>query len=101
MQIPDDILKNISTKELARICINYPLFGTVLAHNSIQTGFNYMRIKFNGMSELLNRPDVANVMLQIFKTTDSYWILEEPKPENSFGFRVSYLTMLLAQDEII
>jgi len=101
MQIPDDILKKISTEKLAKLCINYPLFSTVLAHNSIQTGFNYMKNKFNGMSELLDRPDIASVMINVFKTIDSNWILEEPNPGNSFGFKVSFLTMLLAQDEVI
>jgi hypothetical protein len=101
MQIPEGILQKISTEKLAELCVDYPLFSTVLAHNSIQAGFNYMKNKFNGMLELLDRPDVASVMIKLFKTTDSNWILEEPNPGNSFGFRVSFLTMLLAQDEIV
>jgi hypothetical protein len=80
MQIPESILQKISTEKLAKLCVDYPLFGTVLAHNSIQTGYNYMKNKFNGMLELLDRPDAASVMIKMFKTTDSNWILEEPNP---------------------
>lgn len=101
VQIPKDILEKISTQELAELCVNYPLFGTILAHNSVQSGFNYMKNNFNGMLELLDRPDVASVMIKVFKATDSKWILEEPNPGNSFGFRVSFLTILLAQDEVV
>ena len=32
-QIPDDILSKMSTEELAKVCINYPLYGNYALYN--------------------------------------------------------------------
>ena len=34
-QVPDDILQNISTKELLKLCLNYPLLYDVFSFNDI------------------------------------------------------------------
>ena len=47
-QIPDNILKTMTTANLSSLCLNYPLLGDMLFSNNLQEGFDMMALKFNG-----------------------------------------------------
>ena len=59
-QIPENILPQLSTKDLLAICLAYPLINDIYAFNNIETGTNKLFKDFNGLRELAKRPDVLN-----------------------------------------
>lgn len=103
LQIPDTILKKLSTKALVSTCMNFPMFMDLYFFNDIQTGVNSLKQSFNGFAELLKRPDAGKELLAAYKLMN---------PENfekngneiykgDFTFRFVQIEILLAQDEII
>lgn len=55
--IPDEILHNISTKDLVRLVLNYPLLNDYNAFSSEQQGLEILISNFNGLQELIARDD--------------------------------------------
>ena len=45
--IPDEILKNISTEELVKTCLSYPQLGLMHAYNTTGQGFAVLYNLFN------------------------------------------------------
>ena len=65
-QIPDDIIKNLSTNHLVNLCITYPLLGDMLFASNFQDGFERLSKIFNGLQELLIREDAGVEMLKAY-----------------------------------
>jgi len=102
-QIPDNILPTLSTDELAKICLDYPLFFTMKAFNNLQEGFNQVSKEFNGFQELFKRDDAGSVLLHIYKTIKPEMIIykETNLEKGSFIQQIFYLEFILAQNVII
>lgn len=103
MQIPDDLLKSMSTENLIRTCINYPAFGHFTAFDNPQAGISHLVKKFNGLQELLDRNDAPIKLLSVYLDMDSLTMnIQDKKVNNDFWpIRRCYFELLLAQDEII
>lgn len=81
-QIPEEILKNMTTQALAETCMNYPLYINYLAHNDERMGIKLMINSFNGLRELSKREDGAKELINLYnkipilntksKTKDEY-----------------------------
>lgn len=69
-QIPDHILKNISTPGLVETYLNYPLIGDMLVYNSYLQGLEQIISSFNGLQELLKRDDAGMSLLERYKIMD-------------------------------
>lgn len=96
-EIPEEVLKSISTEGLLETCLNYPLFGNFLFHNSYQKGFEGV-CKFNGLQELLKRSDAGKCLLKYYKNLD----LGKMKSEDKFhALRIEYIEMLIAQESVL
>lgn len=54
-QIPEDILKNMTTRALVETVRNYPLAVNIYAYDSIDIGYEKVKSQFNGLEELENR----------------------------------------------
>ena len=65
-QIPADILNKMSTKELARICVNYPLFLTYPPRFDERQGVNFLIKRFNGLWELSQRKDGVQELIKAY-----------------------------------
>ena len=48
-QIPADVLENMPTKALVQTCLDYPLYGDMLAYDNTQEGFDQVTAGFNGL----------------------------------------------------
>jgi hypothetical protein len=66
LQIPDNLLKSMTTDDLIITCINYPAFGHFTAYNTGKEGISRVISKFNGLKELLARQDAPSKMLALF-----------------------------------
>lgn len=62
-EIPDSILPSIPTKDLVKICMEYPLLLDAYAFNTPLQGIKTVASRFNGFKELTKRKDNC---LQIF-----------------------------------
>ena len=67
-QIPEKILKDMTTEELVAICKNYPFSRNIFAYSSIQEGFEKVCEEFNGYKELLQRKDNVKWLTEAFKS---------------------------------
>lgn len=103
LQIPDDLLKSMSTENLIITCINFPAFGHFTAYNNPQQGMNYLIESFNGLQELLNRKDAPAKLLSIYSGMDTIeMFIPNPNISRQYWFiRRSYFEFLLAQDSIL
>ena len=70
LQIPDNILSNISTAGLVETCLNYPLIGDIICYNSYQQGFDAVFNNFNGYREMIKRPEVGSLLIEFYKNSN-------------------------------
>lgn len=66
-QIPEDRIKSISTKDLIEVCVDYPLYYSVISAPNIIEGINKVSNEFNGFNELISRNDCQIALLNKYK----------------------------------
>ena len=64
-QIPEDILPAMTTRALAETVLNYPFMVDLYAWNTTSIGFHVLLEDFNGLRELVSRPDGLEVLRQM------------------------------------
>jgi len=100
-QIPQGILKKMSTQGLVETALNYPLYLDMLAYDDPQVGFQRVAERFNGLKALLERPDAGTELLARYKAFDPTitegWALEQ---QGAHAARLMYLEMMLSQESI-
>ena len=69
-QIPESVLKTMSTAGLVETVLTYPHYGDMRAYDTLQKGFGYMSSRFNGFQELFTRKDSGTVLLERYKAMD-------------------------------
>ncbi|MBA7543741.1 hypothetical protein ES705_36078 [subsurface metagenome] len=99
--IPDRVLSNLSTKALLITCLNYPRIIDFFLMDNLQSGFNFYAKHFNGLEELVKRPDLNKILFQ------SYLDIDLPKAKMS-GYdhkltfmQIAFLELLISQETII
>ena len=101
-QIPEELLAKMSTEGLVRTCLNYPMAYDAFAYDSFQTGLKSVIASFNGLQELITRPNVGSVLLRAYKDMDP---LNLPDcgytARNVCRFQFMYIELLLAEDAVI
>ena len=101
-QIPDGMLHAMSTSDLAKTCLDYPMISTLYAYNDLQKGFQNLTVKFNGFQELLKRPDAGIVILEIYRkmmpgAIQPSWNTVQ---KGKFALSFDFVEVLLAQRQI-
>lgn len=66
-QIPEELLKGMSTEELIVMIENYPLLCDLYAYASLQEGYEIVKEQFNGIPELLSRPDAYSELIAAYR----------------------------------
>lgn len=101
--IPEDVLRKMSTKGLVKTCLEYPEFRLIMTRNDLQTGYFYIRSIFNGFRELEKRADAGRELLEMYKKLNIHEISSFPTPleKGRFSFSFTYLEVLLAQKPIL
>lgn len=98
-QIPEDVLKSLSTDELVETVLNYPFLMDIYAYDTIQQGFKAVASRFNGLKELLQREDAGPKLLERYKQME---VIKDPKKVISKElFNLSSIEVILRQDEIM
>lgn len=63
-QLPDKLLKKLSTYELLKLTEEYPMLGDIYAAETTEEGFRSVVNSFNGLRELLSREDCLEVVCE-------------------------------------
>ena len=96
-QIPDEMLKNISTEGLIETCINYPMSLDFMLYDSFQMGFDTVYDNFNGLQELYQRQDCIEKLIDFFVSINLNKLKRIEKPTLIYRFSC----MLISRDDVI
>ncbi len=66
-QIPEGILKQLTTEDLLAVCLAYPLLNDMYAFNNMEEGIDKLFSDFNGIRELAQRQDAINKFIEEYK----------------------------------
>lgn len=102
-QIPEDLLKTMSTVGLVDTVMRYPLLGDMAAYNSTQHGVDAVAAGFNGLSEMLMRPDAGAALMDVYRALDPTalspaWTSVQ---RGEYAANLSQIEALLAQRSIV
>jgi hypothetical protein len=102
-QIPEAILKNMSTDDLIETCLSYPLYGDIFAFDEFQVGFESVTSGFNGLQELLRRKDAGVKLIEKYRQMDPCAIDESWSLDDKGEYAAKYysIEILLAQNDIV
>ena len=97
-QIPQEILRALSTSELVEICMNYPLYLDYTASNDEREAICFMIEKFNGLKELTQRSDAARELMAVYA---KYPVTPKEKEKRTkedyvMPFKLSFLELILS-----
>lgn len=101
--VPSEILKNLSTEKLAKLCLDYPAPMIILLYNSPQAGFNNFYNNFNGIRELFNRADVCRFLIDEYArfAIDESLLDWNQTDQGNYSFKLQFFELILAQTNFI
>jgi hypothetical protein len=99
--IPDQVLSIISTKDLLITCLNYPRIIDFYLADNLQSGFDKCSKRFNGLTELLNRSDINQVLLKSYLDIDIQNKTMKGYSGTLSHLQVGFIELLIAQEKII
>lgn len=67
LQIPQEVLENMTTRALVESVVNYPYFPDMDAFSTPEQGYRAVRDGFNGLQELEARPDGIACLSEYFE----------------------------------
>jgi len=102
-QVPKPILRDMSTEGLIETCLNYPLIGDMGMYNGWQQGFDRVAARFNGLQELLQRPDVGTKLLEHYRQMAPAGIRKKSASlqKGQYAVTFQYVETLLAQETVL
>ena len=89
-QVPDSVLRVISTEGLLETWLSYPLLYNIIAWTTFQQGIDNITEIFNGLQELGRRPDAGTVMLNRYKQMNLYCISSFNTEDEIGGFALTF-----------
>lgn len=101
-QIPESVLKTVSTEDLVDLCMNYPLRFNYFAYNTLKEGVVTVAEQFNGLKELFARHDNAKAIFKALeKENENSALMLSADAVAQHTFDQSLLEMFLAQDVVL
>jgi len=98
-QIPQEVLESLSTKDLAEVCLNYPLFFQYTAFNDEIVGISNMIENFNGLKELSKRKDGVKELINIYKDFPVITqIQKKTSKDYDTPYKLPFIELLLSND---
>lgn len=105
LQIPENILIDMTTEELVDAVLDYPCFNELYFFDNMQTGFETMAETFNGVAELLNREDAGAILLSKYRVVSNDYDVNSVQDDFLESYKKicykSNIEVLLAQQDIV
>lgn len=101
--VPESLLSTMSTKGLIETFLNYPLLGDLMVFSTPQEGIRKLQENFNGARELLNRKDVAPLLLEKYTSMNPAGAATQTSLEKKgeYSFKIMAIEILLAQESVL
>lgn len=102
-EVPEEILKEMTTEALLETCLNYPLnYETTLSSNKDST-FTFLTGRSNAYKELFDRKDLVKVILKKFEDSDPNRInhFDDYYEESLFWQKQGMFGLLIANDKVL
>ena len=99
LQLPEYMLKKMTTDELIEAVLNYPFFTDIYAFDNIEDGIDVMFEDFNGIKELFKRDNAAKEILKAYQREPV--IKDEKNIIYDDIFRLNNLEILLLNEDVI
>lgn len=101
LNIPDEILENLSTDALLEVIVNYPLFIDILAYNTFDEGIKYVSMQFNGLEEFMSRQDLTQVLLDEYQKIDINYVKNIEETDNMGDFnKLLFVESILFTEQV-
>lgn len=98
-QIPDRVLKNMSTEQLTDAVLNYPLYGDYIAFDSLDMGYKVLSNNFNGIRELKMRGNAGSCLVNQLKKRTLLKSSNALNDADQDFLKDGYIKMLLSQND--
>ncbi|MBQ6038814.1 MAG: hypothetical protein IJL37_09125 [Bacteroidaceae bacterium] len=104
-QVPEDILKNLTTEALVTTCLRFPFGFSYTAYDNLKAGMQRFIDEFNGYQELKKRPDAVYELLKKMRSINPDEIAQEYRENKHHNaiyeadlsvFAPSYIDIVLA-----
>jgi hypothetical protein len=99
--IHDQVLRKLSTRALLITCLNYPRIIDVFSADNLQSGFDLCSTHFNGLAELLKRPDLNQILLKFYLDVDIQKNTIEGYNAKFPFLPLAFVELFLAQNNIL
>ncbi len=97
-QIPNELLKKMSTDELIIACLNYNLICDLYVCDTAQQGYENLKKQYNGIQELVKCSDSGSKLLKLYQSID----VKEFYEQDRFSIiRINLVGMLLSDEEVL
>lgn len=95
LQIPQDMLANITTADLLDVCLTFPYLSDILLYESEDRGYTVLVNEYNGFQEFLKRTDCVDALLDKYASILSDTVSQNEMSKIEKGFRsVQYYTAI-------
>lgn len=97
LAIPEDLLKHMSTPGLLVTCLEYPSFYHAFLYSSYVQGYDTVKETYNGLRELVSRPDFPETVFDFYLALDYKKVL---KSDDDGAARIGYLDFIMSDPEV-
>lgn len=97
LEIPEEFLENMSTPGLLITCLEYPKFYSAFLYSSYLQGYNNVKDYYNGLRELVSRPDFPETIYNFYLALDYKKVL---KSDKDGAVRIGYLDFIMSDPEV-
>ncbi len=97
LEIPEDLLEKMSTPGLLITCLEYPKYTSVLGYSSYLQGYNSVKEYYNGLRELVSRPDFPETVYNFYLALDYKKV---QKSDAGGPVRIIYLDFIMSDPEV-
>jgi hypothetical protein len=103
LQIPEDILKDLSTKDLIDVCIDYPYLFDMTLYDDMESALDNICREFNGLKELLERENLIDELLTKYSSIPLLSTMvskESAKDKATFSIQCATLRYIICHKTI-
>lgn len=104
-QIPDEVIDSMTTEDLLKSILDYPLFFDIVMFDNLYEGFDVVRSNFKAIDEFYIRTDCEDILLEYYKSENESFNIEvaselNEKEELEESLNHLYLDILTSQSNI-
>jgi len=101
LQVPEEVLANLSLGDAVRLFITFPSFGHFTAWDTPQEGFAVMLSRYNIIRHLVSRNDAGGRLIAAYKDASLSGFRTLPYSNEFWPLKLFYIELLLSQKEIL